>query len=98
MAKPDQMGLPSIPQAAKRKVIDAIEELCLDRDKQSKKRTAISDKVAEIGAQIQAALLENKIAIYTFEDSDGILQDVFAEPQLKRRKSKLNPKKKKGEE
>lgn len=98
MAKPDQIGLPNIPQAAKRKVVDEIENLCLDRDKQSKKRTAISDKVAELGAQIQAALLEHKIPLYTFEDSDGILQDVFAEPQLKRRKSKLNPRKKKGEE
>lgn len=96
--KGDQETLPGVPGPAKRKIVDAIEELCLDRDKQAAKRTAISDKVAELGAQIQAKLAEHKLEVYTYEDSDGILQDVYAEPQLKRRKSKLNPKKSKGEE
>lgn len=99
MAKQEQAVLPGVPGPAKRKVIDAIEDICLERDKLSGKRTALSDKIAEVSDQIQAALLEHKLTVYTFEDASGVLQDVYAEPVLKRRKSKLNPKKsKKGDE
>ena len=97
--KQDQEGLPGIPQPPKRKFIDAIEDLCLERDKLGGKRTALSDKISELGEQIQAQLVEHKLDVYTYEDASEVLQDVYAEPKLKRRKSKLNPKpKKKGEE
>lgn len=96
--KGDQEGLPGIPQPARRKVIDAIEDLCLERDKLAGKRTALSDRIAEMGAEIQAKLVEHKLEVYTYQDASDVLQDVYAEPTLKRRKSKLNPKKsKKGE-
>lgn len=96
--KADQEGLPGIPQAPKRKVIDAIEDLCLERDKLGGKRTGLSDKISELGEQIQAQLVEHKLEVYTYEDANGVLQDVFNERALKKRKSKLNPKKKKGDE
>ena len=97
--KAEQLGLDGVPQAPKRVIIDEIEGLCDDRDKLAGKRTAISDKIAEVGEQIQLALIAHKLAVYTYEDANGVLQDVFAEPKLRRVKSKLNPKKsKKGEE
>ncbi len=99
MARAEQQGLPGVPQPAKRKVIAAIEDLCLERDKIGGKRTALSDKISELGEHIQAQLVEHKLEVYTYEDASGVLQDVYAEPMLKRRKSKLNPKKsKKGDE
>lgn len=98
MAKAEQAGLPGIPQAPKRKVIDALEDLCLRRDKLAGKRTAMSDQVAEMGAEIQAKLVELKLELYTYEDDSGVLQDVLAEAKLKKRKSKLNPKKSKKDE
>ncbi len=98
MAKQEQEALPGIPQPPKRKVIAALEDLCLKRDKLAGKRTALSDQVAEIGAEIQAKLVEQKLELYTYEDDSGVLQDVNLEAALKKRKSKLNPKKKKGEE
>jgi hypothetical protein len=97
--KQEQEVLPGVPGPAKRKVIDAIEDLCLERDKLAGKRTALSDKIAEMGEAIQAKLVEHKLEVYTYEDANEVLQDVFAEPKLKRVKSKLNPKKsKKGDE
>lgn len=97
--KQDQEGLPGIPQAPKRKVIDAIEDKCLERDKLAGKRTAISDKIAEMSKEIQNAIAEHKLEVYTYEDANGVLQDVQLETVTKKRKSKLNPKKsKKGEE
>lgn len=96
--KGDQEGLPGIPQAPKRKVIDAIEDLCLERDKIAGKRTALSDKIAEMGKEIQDKIAEHKLTVYTYEDANGVLQDVQLEQALKKRKSKLNPKKSKGEE
>lgn len=99
MARAEQAGLPGIPQPAKRKVIDAVEDKCLERDKLSGKRTAIGDKIAEQTAEIQALLVEYKLEVYTYEDANGVLQDVIRETALKKRKSKLNPKKsKKGDE
>jgi hypothetical protein len=97
MAK--QPDLPGIPSATKRKIIDAIETACLERDKLSGKRTRISDDIAIKSDKIQELLVEHKLDLYTFEDDNGVLQDVFRENTLKKRKSKLNPKKsKKGDE
>lgn len=97
--KQEQEVLLGVPGPAKRKVIPKIEDKCLERDKHAGKRTAISDKIAEIEADIQADIVAAKLDLYTYENSDGVLQDVFNEMKLKKRKSKLNPKKaKKGDE
>lgn len=100
MAKKDeQAGLPGIPQAPKRKIISEIEDKCLEIDKLSGKRTALSDKIAEENELRQKMLRDNKLEVYTYEDDNGVLQDVMLETVLKKKKSKLNPKKpKKGEE
>lgn len=98
MAKQEQEGLPGIPQPPKRKVIASIENLSLDIDKLIGKRTAMSDKIAEECQRRQAMILENKLEVYTYEDAQGVLQDVQLEQVTKKRKSKLNPKKKKGDE
>ncbi|MCA1833023.1 MAG: hypothetical protein ABR520_11175 [Mycobacteriales bacterium] len=96
---PKQEGLPGIPQPPKRKVIDEIEDLCLDIDKDAGKRTAISDKIAEKNATRQGLLVKHKLDVYTYEDTNGVLQDVQLEKVIKKRKSKLNPKKpKKGDD
>ena len=94
----EQEGLPGIPQAPKREVLDDIEDLCLERDNIAGQRTALSDEIAELSDRIQAKLVEHKRSIYTYKDVSGVLQDVFAEPKLKRVKSKLNPKKSKKDE
>lgn len=96
--KQDQEGLPGIPQAPKRKVIDVIEDKLLERDKLAGKRTAISDKIAETAKEIDELLIEHKLTVYTYENADGILQDWTLKTAGKRVKSKLNPKKKKGAE
>lgn len=95
MAKQEQEGLPGIPQPPKRKVIAALEDLCLGIDKLAGKRTAMSDKIAEENQKRQEMLLEHKLEVYTYEDASGVLQDITLEAALKKRKSKLNPKKKK---
>ena len=92
---PKQEGLPGIPQPPKRKVIEAIEDLCLEIDKLAGKRTALSDKIHGENQRRQEMLREHKLEVYTFEDANGVLQDVFLETTLKKRKSKLNLKKKK---
>jgi hypothetical protein len=98
MAKQEQAGLPGIPQPPKRKVIDAIEDKLLERDKLAGKRTALSDKIAETAKEIDELLVEHKLAVYTYEDSNGILQDWTLGTRGKRVKSKLNPKKNKAAE
>jgi hypothetical protein len=98
MAKQEQEGLPGIPQPPRRKVIADIEELCLAIDKLAGKRTAMSDKIAEEVARRQEMIGDHKLTVYTYEDANGVLQDVQLESVTKKRKSKLNPKKKKGEE
>lgn len=99
MAKQDQAGLPGIPQAPKRKIIDELENISLEIDKMCGKRTAQSDAIAEKMAERQEMLVKHKLQVYTFEDDNGVLQDVVLEQTTKKRKSKLNPKKsKKGEE
>lgn len=97
--KQEQEVLPGVPGPAKRKIIRRIEDKCLKRDELAGKRTAISDEIAEINAAIQADLAKEELAFYTYEDASGVLQDQTREETLKKRKSKLNPKKaKKGEE
>jgi hypothetical protein len=93
MAKPQQETLPGVPGPAKRKIIEEIEDLCLEMDKIAGKRTALGDTLAEKNSTRQELLAKHKIPIYTYEDANGVLQDVFAETVLKKRKSKLNPKK-----
>lgn len=99
MARAEQQGLPGVPQAPKRKVIDEIESISLEIDKMSGKRTAQSDAIAEKMAERQAMIAKHKLEVYTYQDADGVLQDVQLETVTKKRKSKLNPKKsKKAEE
>lgn len=86
--KAEQAGLPGIPQPERRKVIDAIEECFLDRDKLAGKRTAMSVKIAEKWAEGQALLGEHKLDVYVYEDANGVLQEVRREAVLKKRKSK----------
>lgn len=93
--KGDQETLPGVPGPAKRKVIERIEDKCLERDKLAGKRTALSDKIAELSDEIQKDIDDEKLEVYTYEDASGVLQDVFNERALKKRKSKLNPKKSK---
>ena len=96
--KQEQEVLPGVPGPARRKVIDAIESLCLDIDRIAGKRTAISDKIATENQKRQELLREHKLEVYTFEDANGVLQDVQLETVVKKRKSKLNPKKSKADE
>lgn len=98
MAKAEQIGLPGVPQPPKRKVITALEDLCLKIDKLAGKRTAISDDIHEHNQLRQKMLVEHKLEVYTFEDDSGVLQDVYLETAVKKRKSKLNPKKSKKDE
>lgn len=92
---PEQLGLEGVPQPKKRKVIQEIEDLCLEIDEMCGKRTAISDEIAEKVAERQAMIKAKKLDLYTYQDASGVLQDVFIEEQTKKKKSKLNPKKKK---
>jgi len=97
--KQDQEGLPGIPQPPKRKVIDEIEDICLEIDKMCGKRTAQSDAIAEKVAERKDMIRKHKLEVYTYEDANGVLQDIPLELVTKKRKSKLNPKKsKKGDE
>lgn len=95
--KGDQEGLPGIPGPAKRKIIGEIEDISLEIDKMCGKRTAQSDAIAEKMAERQAMLVKHKRDLYTYENEEGVLQDVFLETVTKKRKSKLNPKKPKDE-
>ena len=106
MARQEQAGLPGIPQPARRKVIEEIEEISLEIDKMCGKRTAMSDAIAEKVAARQEMLLKHKdklptkdgMPVYTYQDANDVLQDVQLENVTKKRKSKLNPKKKKADE
>lgn len=91
--KGDQESLPGVPGPTKRKVIDEIEDISIEIDKMCGKRTAQSDAIAEKIAERQDMLKKHKIELYTYQDADGILQDVTLESTTKKRKSKLNPKK-----
>lgn len=96
MAKQDQAGLPGIPQAPKRKVIEEIEDISLEIDKMRGQLTAKSDAIAEKVAERQEMINKHKLKVYTYEDAAGVLQDVMLEEVSRKRKSKLNPKKKRG--
>lgn len=91
--KQEQTELAGIPQAPKRKVIRRIEDKCLKRDDLAGQHTALSDEIAEINAAIQADLVKEGLETYTYEDSNHVLQDQIREETIKKRKSKLNPKK-----
>jgi hypothetical protein len=93
MAKAEQQGLPGVPQAPRRKVIEEIEELSLEIDKLAGKRTALSDKIATESERRQEMLVKHKLEVYTYEDASGVLQDVTLETKSRKRKSKLNPRK-----
>lgn len=96
MAK--QADLPGVPGPVKRKVIDVIESACLERDKLAGKRTALSDQIAVKSDKIQELLTEHKLDVYTYEDDNGVLQDVVRKSTLRKIKSKSNPKKRKGDD
>lgn len=93
--KQEQEVLPGVPGPAKRKIIRRIEDKCLKRDDLAGQRTALSDEIAEINAAIQADLAKEGLEVYTYEDASHVLQDQTREETLKKRKSKLNPKKQK---
>jgi hypothetical protein len=81
------------------KPIRALDDACEALEKARGKATRAGQAVIEAKKAAQAVMLEHKIAEYEYESSDGVLQDVFRENTLKKRKSKLNPKKsKKGDE
>lgn len=97
--KGDQEVLPGVPGPPKRKIIDELEDISLEIDKMSGKRTAQSDAIAEKMAERQELIAKHKLEVYTYQDANGVLQDVYLETVSKKRKSKLNPKpKKKGDE
>ena len=96
--KGDQETLPGVPGPAKRKIIDAIEDLCLERDKLCGKRSKVAQEIADKNSEIQKKLAEHRLSLYTYMDANDVLQDVELEEVLKKRKSKLNPKKAKAED
>lgn len=99
MAKAEQQGLAGIPQAPKRKVIQALEQIGLDDDKLAGKITKLSDERAELRAAANEKLTELGLELYTYERADGVLYDLINTSVLRKKKSKLNPKKtKKGDE
>jgi hypothetical protein len=87
----EQEALPGIPAPAKRKIIDAIEDISLEIDKMAGKRTAMSDSIAEKIEERKEMLRSHKLQIYTYEDDNGVLQDVVLEEKTRKVKSKLNP-------
>lgn len=91
--KDDQEGLPGIPQAPKRKTIAAMEEFGLADDKLAAKITKLNDERAENRAAAIEKMRELGIKIYTFERADGVFEDLVIEDALRKRRSKLNPKK-----
>lgn len=93
--KAEQQGLPGVPQAPKRKIIDELEDISLEIDKLAGKATAASDAKAVKIAERQALIVKHKLTLYTYENGDGVLQDVFLETVTKKRKSKLNQKQEK---
>lgn len=95
MARREQADLPGIPGPPKRKIIDEIEDISLEIDKMAGKRTAMSDAIAEKVEKRLQMIREHKLAVYTYEDANGVLQDVVLEDRTKKVKSKLNPKKQK---
>lgn len=88
----EQEGLPGIPQAAKRTVIRALEDLCIERDRMCGQRTAINDEIGAISDKIQEELVERDLQVYTYQDDSGVLQDVDRVEKLRKKKSANNPK------
>lgn len=91
--KAEQLGLEGVPQPAKRKVIKALEQLGLDDDDLASKITVLNDERAELRATANAKLTELGLELYTYERADGVLYDLINTSVLRKKKSKLNPKK-----
>lgn len=83
-----QEGLPGIPQQEARKIIEEVEDVCLDIDKERGKRTKINQRIADMGDALQVKLIERELDQYTYEDADGVLQTVYRENVLRKRKAK----------
>lgn len=100
MATPEaeQLGLDGVPQAPKRKIIKALEQIGLDDDELAAKITVLNDERAELRDKANKKLTELELERYTYKRADGVLYDLFNTSVLRKKKSKLNPKKKKGEE
>lgn len=97
--KQEQEVLPGVPGPAKRKVIDALEELGRADDKLAAKITKLNDERAELRDTANQELTKRGLELYTYERTDGVLYDLINTSVLRKKKSKLNPKKaKKGEE
>jgi len=91
----EQGGLPGIPQPPKpqpRKIIQELEDLCLERDRMCGQRTAINDEITGLDDRIQEGLVERDLPVYTFKDDNGVLQDVERIEKLRKKKSATNPK------
>lgn len=88
MAKRDQLGLPNVPQPEARKIIEVIEDACLERKKECGKRTKIGQRIHDISDGIQKLLIEHDLESYTYEAPDEILRTVYRESGLKERKAK----------
>lgn len=95
MAKPEaeQLGLDGVPQAPKRKIIKALEQMGLDDDDLAAKITALNDERAELRAKANEKMTELQLESYTYKRADGVLMDLINTLVLRKKKSKLNPKK-----
>jgi hypothetical protein len=91
--KAEQEGPPGIPQAPKRKVIDAIEDLCVEKDGLCDQRTGLSQEIGGKDEEIMAKMAELSVDEYTYQRRDGVLYVYSLKSKLKKRKSELNPKK-----
>jgi len=101
-AEAEQLGLEGVPQPPKRKIIKALEEIGLEDDELAAKITALNDERAELRDKANKKLTELNLESYTYKRADGVLYDLINTSVLRKKKSKLNPKKepkaKKGEE
>jgi hypothetical protein len=85
---PKQLGLSGVPQPEARKIIEVIEDACLERKKECGKRSKIAQRIHDMGDGIQKLLIERDLDSYTYEDADGVLRTVYRESGLKERKAK----------
>lgn len=87
-----QLGLAGVPQPEARKIIEVIEDACLERKKECGKRSKIAQRIHDMGDGIQKLLIERDLDQYTdqytYEDADGVLRTVYRESGLKERKAK----------
>lgn len=83
-----QLGLAGVPQSEARKIIEVIEDACLERKKECGKRSKIAQRIHDMGDAIQKLLIERDLDSYTYEDADEVLRTVYRESGLKERKAK----------